>query len=217
MRCILDTDHNPLKISLAENVIRSAPTSSKRLLDCTMREAWWRNIAARFGVTAALVKQRLKLGAVSPRLMQAYRDEELTLEELTPFATTDDHARQEQVWDELPDCNRSREVILRALSEGQVSSDDRRAAFIGAEAYQATLSPTIAGDQRFDVSSLASHPPASPNSGMLHHDLQLFAQAAAALVDNVSAPHQPPEVHSPLDADHHGLMDDLPKSHAWHL
>jgi ParB family chromosome partitioning protein len=95
------------------------------------------DIAARFGVTATVVKQRLKLGAISPRLMQAYRDEELTLDELTAFAITDDHARQEQVWHELPPYHRSREAILRALSEGQVASDDRRAAFVGAEAYQA--------------------------------------------------------------------------------
>jgi ParB family chromosome partitioning protein len=95
------------------------------------------DIAARFGVTPTVVKQRLKLGAVSPKLIEAYRDEELTLEELTAFAITDDHARQEQVWQELPEFSRSREAILRALSEGQVSSDDRRAAFVGVEAYQA--------------------------------------------------------------------------------
>jgi ParB family chromosome partitioning protein len=32
--------------------------------------------------------------------------------------------------------NRSRESILRALSEGQVRSDDRRALFVGAKAYE---------------------------------------------------------------------------------
>ncbi|MET4031007.1 MULTISPECIES: hypothetical protein [unclassified Bradyrhizobium] len=84
-----------------------------------------------------MVKQRLKLGAISPKLMQAYRDEELTLEEPTAFAITDDHARQEQVWNELPPYNRSRDAILQALSEGQVSSDDRRASFVGAAAYEA--------------------------------------------------------------------------------
>lgn len=69
--------------------------------------------------------------------MQAYRDEELTLDALTAFTITDDHARQEQVWQELPHYNRDRSGILRALTEGQVASDDRRAVFIGADAYQA--------------------------------------------------------------------------------
>jgi ParB family transcriptional regulator, chromosome partitioning protein len=54
------------------------------------------DIAARFGVTPTAVKQHLKLGAVSPRLVQAYRDEELSLDELTAFATpTTMHDRNE--------------------------------------------------------------------------------------------------------------------------
>ncbi|WP_426422550.1 ParB/RepB/Spo0J family partition protein [Bradyrhizobium genosp. A] len=141
VRCILDTAHNAHEISLAENVIRSAmhPADQFEAFAKLHREDGMaaEDIAARFGVTATVVRQRLKLGAVSPKLMQAYRDEELSLDELTAFAITDDHARQEQVWDELPPYHRSRDAILRALSEGQVSSDDRRAAFVGAEAYQA--------------------------------------------------------------------------------
>jgi ParB family transcriptional regulator, chromosome partitioning protein len=141
VRCILDTEHNAHEISLAENVIRSAMHPADQF------EAFARlhneegmaaeDIAARFGVTPTVVKQRLKLGAISPKLMQAYRDEELTLEELSAFAITDDHARQELVFTELPPYQRSRIAILRALSEGQVASDDRRAVFVGAEAYQA--------------------------------------------------------------------------------
>jgi ParB family chromosome partitioning protein len=141
VRCILDTAHNAHEISLAENVIRSAmhPADQFEAFAKLHREEGMaaEDIAARFGVTPTVVKQRLKLGAIAPTLMQAYRDEELTLEELTAFAITDDHARQEQVWSELPPYNRSRDAILHALSEGQVSSDDRRAAFVGAEAYQA--------------------------------------------------------------------------------
>ena len=141
VRCILDTAHNAHEISLAENVIRSAmhPADQFEAFARLHREEGMaaEDIAARFGVTPTVVRQRLKLGAIAPTLMQAYRDEELTLEELTAFAITDDHARQEQVWNELPAYNRSRDAILRALSEGQVSSDDRRASFVGAEAYQA--------------------------------------------------------------------------------
>jgi ParB family chromosome partitioning protein len=95
------------------------------------------DIAARFGVSAAVVKQRLKLGAISPKLMKAYRAEELNLDQLTAFAITDDHAAQERVWEELPEWGRSRSAILEALSEGQVPCDDRRAVFVGAKAYKA--------------------------------------------------------------------------------
>ncbi len=95
------------------------------------------DIAARFGVTPAVVRQRLKLGAVSPKLMKAYRGDELSLDQLSAFAITDDHKKQERVWSGLPSFNRDRESILDALSEGQVRSDDHRAVFVGAKAYEA--------------------------------------------------------------------------------
>jgi ParB family chromosome partitioning protein len=141
VRCVIDTAHNAHEISLAENVIRSAmhPADQFEAFAKLHNEEGMaaEDIAARFGVTPTVVRQRLKLGAVSPKLIKAYRDEELNLDQLTAFAITDDHARQEQVWSELTPFGRSRDAILRALSEGQVSSDDRRAAFVGAEAYEA--------------------------------------------------------------------------------
>lgn len=95
------------------------------------------DIAARFGVTATVVRQRLKLGAISPVLMAAYRDGALNLDQLTAFTITDDHAAQERVWAELPPFGRSRAAIMRRLSEGQVPSDDRRVCFVGLDAYEA--------------------------------------------------------------------------------
>src|SRR5258708_7244951 len=137
----MDTDHNANGISLAENVIGTAmhPADQYEAFAKLHHEEGMaaEDIAARFGVTPTVVTQRLKLGAVSPKLMQAYRDEELNLDQLTAFAITDDHVRQEQVWSELPEFNRNRHAIMEALSEGQVSSDDRRVAFVGAEAYEA--------------------------------------------------------------------------------
>jgi ParB family transcriptional regulator, chromosome partitioning protein len=119
VRCVIDTAHNAHEISLAENVIRSAmhPADQFEAFAKLHNEEGMaaEDIAARFGVTPTVVKQRLKLGAVSPKLMRAYRDEELNLDQLTAFAITDDHARQEQVWSELPEFNRSRDAIMRAL------------------------------------------------------------------------------------------------------
>jgi ParB family chromosome partitioning protein len=139
--CLLDTEHSATEISLAENAIRT----DMHLAD--QYEAFAKlhgeegksaeDIAARFGVTAAVVRQRLKLGAVSPKLRALYRKGDMNLDQLSAFAITEDHERQERVWKELPRFNRSREAILRALSEGQVQSDDRRALFVGAKAYQA--------------------------------------------------------------------------------
>ena len=60
------------------------------------------DIAARFGVSAAVVRQRLKLGSVSPKLIEVYRNGGMTLDQLTAFTLTDDHKAQERVWRELP-------------------------------------------------------------------------------------------------------------------
>lgn len=91
-------------------------------------------IAARFGVTAQVVRQRRRLGAVSPKLMQVYRDGDLTLEQLSAFAITGDHARQEAVYERLS-YNRDASTIRRLLTETHVPATDRRARFVGIETY----------------------------------------------------------------------------------
>jgi ParB family chromosome partitioning protein len=138
--CILDTEHSATEISLAENAIRTSmhPADEYEAFAELHQQQGMsaEDIAARFGVTAAVVKQRLKLGAVSPALLQLYRDDEMALDQLTAFSITDDHARQEQVWADLG-YNNSRRDILHALTEGQIAADDRRVAFVGIAAYEA--------------------------------------------------------------------------------
>jgi ParB/RepB/Spo0J family partition protein len=58
-------------------------------------------IAARHFVTPAIVKQRLRLASVSPKLHDVYADDGMTLEQLMAFTVTGDHARQEQIWDSV--------------------------------------------------------------------------------------------------------------------
>ena len=138
IRCIVDTANDPHEISLDENVTRENmhPADQfeafKKLAD--ERGFGAEEIAARFGVTPHVVKQRLRLGAVSPKLMQVYRNGELTLEQLMAFAIAEDHARQEAVYERLS-YNRDASTIRRLLTETHVAATDRRAVFVGAEAY----------------------------------------------------------------------------------
>ena len=138
--CILDTEHNAVEISLAENAIRNnmhpADEYEAFALLHEQEKMTAEDIAARFGVTAAVVRQRLKLGAVSPALLTLYRAGDMNLDQLTAFTITDDHARQEQVWAALG-YDTSRRAILYALTEGQIAADDRRVVFVGIEAYEA--------------------------------------------------------------------------------
>ncbi|EGP55808.1 ParB domain-containing protein nuclease [Agrobacterium tumefaciens F2] len=74
------------------------------------------------------------IGAVSPKLMQVYRDGGLTLDQLMAFAIVDDPARQEQVYENLS-YNREPWIIRRDLTKTNIAATDRRAVFVGAEAY----------------------------------------------------------------------------------
>jgi ParB family chromosome partitioning protein len=138
VRCRVETDLDAHEISLDENVTRSAmhPADEfeafKTLADERGLSA--EEIGARFGVSAHVVRQRLRLGSVSPRLMEVYRAGDLTLDQLMAFAVSDDHARQEQVFDQLS-WNRSASLIRRAMTEAKVPAGDRRALFVGVEAY----------------------------------------------------------------------------------
>ena len=94
-------------------------------------------IAARHFVTPAIVKQRLRLASVSPKLHDVYADDGMTLEQLMAFTVTGDPARQEQIWDSVSRSGNDEPYqIRRMLTEDTVRASDRRAQFIGLEAYE---------------------------------------------------------------------------------
>ncbi len=138
VRCVIDTVNDPAEISLDENVSREnlhPADEFERFRELAEDRGWGaEEIGARFGKSPQLVKQRLRLGAVSPRLMQVYRDGGLTLDQLQAFAITEDHVRQEQVFAKLS-YNREPWSIRRDLTKANVPATDRRAIFVGAEAY----------------------------------------------------------------------------------
>ncbi|KAA8385953.1 chromosome partitioning protein ParB [Acetobacter sp. DmW_136] len=127
--------------SLAENVQRVAlhPLDQFRafrdMLEKGMSEE---EIAAAFFVAPTVVKQRLRLMTVSDKLLEVYEQDGMRLEQLMAFSISDDHARQEQVW-EIVFQNHNREpyVIRRMLTEKTVRASDARARFVGLDAYLA--------------------------------------------------------------------------------
>ena len=136
--CMIEIELDPQEISLDENVTRSAMHPADQFeafRDLHERKGWSaEEIAARFGVGAQLVRQRLRLANLSPRLIDLYRAEDLGLDQLMAFAVTDDHARQEQVYEQLS-YNRSAAYIRAALTTAKIAASDRRAQFVGVEAY----------------------------------------------------------------------------------
>jgi ParB family chromosome partitioning protein len=95
------------------------------------------DVAAAFGVTPLVVKRRLKLAAVSPRLMTQFREEKIGLDCLMVLASCDDHARQEQVWAGLPSWNRRPDCLRQLLTQGEIESDtDPVARYVTLKAYE---------------------------------------------------------------------------------
>ncbi len=138
IRVRVDTTNDPREISLDENVTRTGMHPADQFeafRDLAERLGYGaEEIAARFGVSASVVRQRLRLGAVSPALMAIYREGDLTLDQLMAFAICEDHARQEQVHENLS-WNKSASMIRQAMTERHVRASDRRARFVGSEAY----------------------------------------------------------------------------------
>jgi len=126
--------------SLAENVKRADlhPLDEFRAM-MVLREQGLdeEEIAARFHMSVAIVKQRLRLASVSPRLLQLYGDDQMKLGQVMAFSLTKDHARQEQVWETVSRTQSTDPYyIRRLLTETAVRATDRRAVYVGVEAYE---------------------------------------------------------------------------------
>ena len=137
---ILENEANAVEIGLAENVQREAmhPADEfeafRDLVDDGLPLA---DIAARFGVTEPVVQKRLKLARVSPKLLDAFRRGEMTLQHVMAFTVSDDHAAQERVWSSLPKWQKGDPSIIRdCLSEHEITASDRRVRFVTLKAYE---------------------------------------------------------------------------------
>ncbi|MFC4623941.1 ParB/RepB/Spo0J family partition protein [Daeguia caeni] len=127
--------------SLAENIQRAPlhPLDQYRAFqDMRTKGMSEEEIAAAFFVSVNVVKQRLRLASVAPSLLDLYAEDAVTLEQLMAFTVNPDHARQEQVWDAIKDSwSKEPHQIRRMLTETTVRASDKRAQFVGVDAYEA--------------------------------------------------------------------------------
>ena len=127
--------------SLAENMHRVAlhPLDQIRAFQALREKGQGEEaIAAAFFVTPQIVMQRLKLASVAPALLEVYAEDGMTLEQLMAFTVNPDHARQVQVWEAVKNSwNKEPYAIRRMLTETSVRASDRRAVFVGIDAYEA--------------------------------------------------------------------------------
>jgi ParB family chromosome partitioning protein len=126
--------------SLAENVQRAPlhPLDQFRAFMALRQKGQSEEeIAAAFFVSVNVVRQRLRLAAVSPKLLDVYAEDGMTLDQLMAFAVNPDHERQEQAWEALQHSyNKEPFHIRRLLTEGAVRVSDKRTQFVGTETYE---------------------------------------------------------------------------------
>jgi ParB family transcriptional regulator, chromosome partitioning protein len=97
-------------------------------------------VAVAFGVSLLTVQRRLKLAAVSPKLLALYRedDKKINLDHLMALAISDDHAAQERAWFDAHEWDRAPATLKRKLTAGEVeAAGSALVRFVGIEAYEA--------------------------------------------------------------------------------
>lgn len=137
---LLVTEEEAVAISLAENSGREDMHPADvfdAMMELSKRGKSVDDIALLFRLEPLTVKKRLKLANIAPRLLDLYRDEQASFDQMQALAITDDHAAQEQVWDSLRPHDRYAHNLRRLLTAQQVNvRTDRIARFVGVEAFE---------------------------------------------------------------------------------
>jgi ParB family chromosome partitioning protein len=139
--CVVRTGGLAEEDSLAENIQRAPlhPLDQFRAFQALREKGRSEEeIAAAFFISVGVVRQRLRLASISPRLLAVYAEDGLTLDQLMAFTVNPDHERQEQVFERLIAAyDKAPYAIRRMLTEGAVRASDKRAQFVGLDAYLA--------------------------------------------------------------------------------
>ena len=140
--CIVRPEDEAVELSLAENIIRVAmhPIDQFAAFAALIDEGKTvEDVAARFGITPGIVTRRMKLARVSPIIIEAFRDDKITLDAVMGFSVSDDHAEQDRVYADI--ANRggqfTRNYVVRMLTHQKVATDDARFLYIGEAVYLA--------------------------------------------------------------------------------
>ena len=139
---ILDDGEQAREASLAENFQRLSMnpadecTAFQQILD---QGSDVEGIARRFGLTVRFVEGRLRLAALAPVIFEALGSGEISLDLAKAYAANPDHERQLHVFEQM---NRGYggaypDSVRRMMTQATIRAGDRRALFVGEEAYVA--------------------------------------------------------------------------------
>jgi ParB family chromosome partitioning protein len=138
--CELVPPERALEVSVAENSGREAmhPADEFEAFKALIDEGKGiEDVAARFGVSALTVQRRLKLAALSPKLLALYREDGINLDQLMALTLSDDHAVQERTWFDAQPWDKTPAALRRRLTAGEVeAAGNALVRFVGIEAYE---------------------------------------------------------------------------------
>ena len=140
--CLVIDKAEAHETSLAENFQRLAMNPADECLAFSAlveQGSDAEGIARRFGLTVRFVEGRLRLAGLAPVVFEALGAGEISLDAAKAYAATPDRERQEYVFEQMsrgygaahPDS------IRRMMTQATISATDRRARFVGEEAYLA--------------------------------------------------------------------------------
>ncbi len=139
--CELVPPERALEVSVAENSGREAlhPADEFEAFKVLIDEGKGvEDVAARFGVSVLTVQRRLKLSALSPKLLALYRQDGINLDQLMALALSDDHEAQELAWFDAQPWDRTPASLRRKLTAGEIEAAGHALVrFVGIEAYEA--------------------------------------------------------------------------------
>ena len=143
--CTVVAAKDASEVSLVENIVRAAmhPLDEyEAFVALADKGSSIDQIATRFGATPRQVEQRLRLGRVAAELREAYRAEELSLQDLMAFTVTDDQARQLAIWPTVQSearygRNGLQHLIRRLLRDEAVPADSQLGRVVRLEDYEA--------------------------------------------------------------------------------
>lgn len=139
--CELVSPERALEVSLAENSGREPmhPADEFEAFKALIDEGKGiEDVAARFGVSVLTVQRRLKLSAVSPKLLALYRQDGINLDQLTALTLSDDREAQERAWFDAQPWDRTPAALRRVLTAGEIeAAGSALVRFVGIEAYEA--------------------------------------------------------------------------------
>ncbi len=98
-----------------------------------------KEVATALSVSQKYIKQRMKLAALAPAIIDAFKEGKMDIEEAEAFTLSTDHEQQLQVWElERESGYISAHRIRRLLTEDKIAIDDPLVNFVGLAAYKKT-------------------------------------------------------------------------------